>query len=101
MIKGSRYNTATWLTMIPVCCGGAICAFGEPSKFAMVGLMLSLAAAIFRAARAVLQSVLMFGHDKVDAITMVFYSAPYNIGLFVVGSLVNEGFTPYVEIFRI
>ena len=35
-----------------------MCALGEPSKFAVAGLLLSLAAAVFRASRATLQSLL-------------------------------------------
>ena len=36
LFAGKMYNTAAYLALIPVTFGGAICAWGEQSKFAMV-----------------------------------------------------------------
>lgn len=100
VLQRRKYNLSGYLALIPVCGGGALCAFGEASDFALFGLICSVSAAVFRGLRAVLQGTLLSGiNGKVDSISLLYYSCPFNIMLFLVASLVVEGLEPW-ERFR-
>lgn len=101
IFAGRRYNTNAYLALIPITCGGAICALGEESNFKIMGVCISFMAAIFRALRAIVQANLMRGQEPIDSITLLFYAAPFNLGLFVIGSLANEGLAPWGEIWSV
>jgi len=101
IFAGRRYNFVSYLTMIPITCGGAICAYGEVSDFRIIGVVISIGAAVFRALRIIVQSALMRGRDPIDSITLLFYSAPFNICLFLLASLCIEGIDPWVKIWDV
>ncbi|CAD7926464.1 unnamed protein product [Amoebophrya sp. A120] len=101
IFAGKRYNVAAYFALIPVTFGGSLCAWGEPSKFAIFGLVVSMGAAIFRALRAIVQANIMRGQDPIDSITLLFYAAPFNTLLFLGGSLAIEGSGPWIDIFEV
>jgi len=101
IFAGRRYNTNAYLTLIPITCGGAICALGEQSDFRLLGVIISFMAAIFRALRAIVQSNLMSGQENIDSITLLFYAAPFNLCLFLIGSIIIEGIAPWMEIWSV
>lgn len=95
-LQGKRYNTATFFCLVPVCGGGIICALNEKSAFALFGLILSLLAAALRAVKSVMQAALLQDvTTKIDSVSLVYYSSPFNLGLFLVASLANEGVDPW------
>ena len=63
----------------------------------MVGVVISLSAALLRAMRAWVQGNLLRGQDKIDSITLLFYAAPFNLALFLLGSAMLEGAAPWTE----
>ncbi|CAD7944076.1 unnamed protein product [Amoebophrya sp. A120] len=101
VFQGKRFNRSAYLALIPVCGGGAICAFNEGSQFAVFGLLISLSAALFRAVKAVLQAELLRGADlKLDSISLLYYSSPVNMLLFFIWSFFQENqLEPYYEFY--
>eukprot|EP00392_Amoebophrya_sp_AT5.2_P005793 g5803.t1 len=97
LLQKKRFNLAAYLALIPVCGGGAICAFNEGSDFALFGLGISLSAAAFRAVKAVLQAELLRGANlKLDSVSLLYYSSPFNMLLFFLWSFFQEnGLEPY------
>eukprot|EP00391_Amoebophrya_sp_Ameob2_P006539 CAMPEP_0178995196 /NCGR_PEP_ID=MMETSP0795-20121207/7706_1 /TAXON_ID=88552 /ORGANISM="Amoebophrya sp., Strain Ameob2" /LENGTH=569 /DNA_ID=CAMNT_0020687503 /DNA_START=75 /DNA_END=1786 /DNA_ORIENTATION=+ len=93
-----RYNSAAYWSLLPVCLGGALTAWGEPSKFAWIGVVVSLGASIFRALRAVLQATLMHGKEPIDSISLLYYATPFNMVIFLVASVALEGDQPWRDI---
>ncbi|CAD7949024.1 unnamed protein product [Amoebophrya sp. A25] len=98
IFAGKSYNNGAYLALIPVTFGGSLCAYGETSKFAILGVIVSFGAAIFRAMRAIVQANLMRGQEPLDSITLLFYAAPFNTALFLTGSVLLEGTRPWTEI---
>ena len=54
--RGRRYNTLTYIAMVPAVFGGVLCVSGEAGSIAPVGLTLSLSAAALRAAKMIVQA---------------------------------------------
>ncbi|CAD7935243.1 unnamed protein product [Amoebophrya sp. A25] len=93
-----RFNDVAYMSLIPVCVGGALAAWGEPSQFEWIGVVLSIVSSVLRALRATLQGLLMQGQEKLDSIALIYYSSPVNVAIFLLASLVIEGSAPWVEI---
>lgn len=97
ILQRKQYNWMTWVSMIPVCAGGALCAYGEQSTFLYIGLVFSIMACVFRSVRAIVQGELLQGQEKIDSITLLYYAAPFNLALFLGGSFYLEGLEPWVN----
>ncbi|CAD7924540.1 unnamed protein product [Amoebophrya sp. A120] len=95
---GKQYNGAAYWSLIPVCLGGALTAWGEASAFAWLGVIMSLSASLLRALRGCVQSTLMNGKAPIDSITLIFYATPFNMVIFLLGSAIFEGEAPWREI---
>jgi len=98
VMQGKRFNRPAYLALVPVCLGGVICTLGERSEIRFLGVLLSLSSAGLRAARATVQAELLKGEGNIDSITLLYYSSPFNLALFLCGSLVLEGAAPWVEL---
>jgi len=98
VLQQKRFNAAAYLCLIPVCSGGAICAYGEQSNWVVIGVVLSCMSSVMRGVKSVLQQhLLRDAPRKIDSISLVYYSAPLNLGLFLVASLVFEGTSPWID----
>ncbi|CAD7966544.1 unnamed protein product [Amoebophrya sp. A120] len=106
-LMSKRYNLVAYLALIPVCAGGALAAWGEQSAektFVWVGVIVSLSSAFLRALKAALQGMLIDGtneHEKLDPITLLFYSSPLSLVLFLLASSHYEGGRPWVEMTKL
>merc|ERR1712151_1012403 len=101
LLVGKAYNTAAYASLVPITFGGALCAVGEPSAILVLGLIASLLAVVFRALRTVLQERLLRGEDPIDSLTLLFYTAPFNLLLFLLASSYKERVQPWTDILEV
>ena len=95
------YNMTAYLMLLPCTVGAALCAYGEASDFRWHGIWISCAAAVARAVKTLVMSKLMAGQEPLDALTLLFYAAPFNMALFLFWSFLREGLEPWVQIWSV
>lgn len=93
-----RYNTATWISMIPICGGSFLCIGGE-LNFQMTGLIFSFLALAFRAVKNALQGYLLYD-CKLDAMGLLSLVSPIGFVVFAAWSALQEGFAPWERILQ-
>jgi len=93
-IRRTTYNAWTWISM-PVICGGLLVCSTEEVNFNLHGATLAILATVLRATKSVMQEKLLDPKAKdMDAVSLLFYLAPW-AGLFlVIMSLCYEGLEP-------
>jgi len=101
ILQKKRFSLAAYGAMFLVIVGGCLCTLGETSKFALVGVFFSIMATVLRAGRTLLQEKLLRGAEKLDSITLLYYAAPFNLALFMCGSVIFEGPKPWREFPRL
>lgn len=97
VLQQKRYNRSTWLSMLFICGGLAVCGTKEVN-FHVVGALYCLGATILRAAKSLMQGKLLT--DKLDSVTLLFYMAPWAAALLSVLMLFSEGVEPVQILLR-
>lgn len=97
-LDGKRYNNWAFVAMVPLC-GGAMISSVQEVNFSLLGTVLSVAAVVFRAVKILLQGRLLCD-AKVDPVTLCYYMAPFNLVIFLTGSIAVEGWAPLEKLLR-
>lgn len=94
VIDGKRYNAWTWVSM-PVLCGGLMVCSVKEANFHLLGGLFATGATILRAAKSIMQgSLLKSKEDKLDAVALLYYMAPWAAAVLVVLMAIIEGAEP-------
>jgi len=91
--EGKRYNSWTWFSLVFICGGLVICSV-EEVNFHILGFLASILATVLRAAKSIIQGQLLHASEMFDAVTLLYYMAPWAAALLMVLSLCVEGMKP-------
>lgn len=98
-IEGKRFNMWTWLSM-PVLCGGLGLCSAEEVNFHWLGAIFCMGATILRGLKSIMQgSIMSKKEDKLDAVTLLYYMAPWAAAVLSVLGLFLEGIEPWTLLF--
>jgi len=99
VLRGKRFNGWTWASM-PVICGGLLVCSSEEVNFDVNGVTFALLATVLRAVKSVMQEKLLDPKEKdMDAVTLVYYMAPYAGSFLVSMSIACEGADPIMFLY--
>jgi len=99
VMSGKRFNKWTWASM-PVICGGLLVCGAEEVNFDVIGAACAVVATVLRAVRSVMQEQLLDAKEKdMDAVSQLYYMAPYALGFLVSMSLAFEGSDPIMFLY--
>merc|ERR1719329_586429 len=94
-IEGKRFNAWTWLSM-PVLCGGLGLCSAEEMNFNLVGALFCAGATVLRGLKSIMQGAIMSKkEDRLDAVTLLYYMAPWAAAVLSVLGLFSEGLEPW------
>merc|ERR1719356_1956813 len=78
LVYRSNFNCWAYIS-VSILSGGFMLCYKHEQNYHILGLMCSIGAAIFRAAKSVLQAYLLKDKTKrMDAVTLLYYMAPYS-----------------------
>jgi len=96
--QGKRYNNWTWGSISLISGGLIVCGVKEV-HFHVLGLSCATLATILRAVKSIIQGQLLTPEEKLDAVTLLYYMAPWAaLFLFLMGLCV-EGFKPILLLY--
>merc|ERR1719329_186316 len=94
-IEGKRFNAWTWLSM-PVLCGGLGLCSAEEVNFHWLGAIFCTGATVLRGLKSIMQGAIMSKkEDRLDAVTLLYYMAPWAAAVLSVLGLFSEGLEPW------
>lgn len=91
--QGKRYSSWTWFSIALICGGLLLCSVKEVN-FHVLGVTCAILSTILRAAKSIVQGQLLTPEKKLDAVTLLYYMAPWSAAFLFIGSLSLEGTKP-------
>jgi drug/metabolite transporter (DMT)-like permease len=76
VFRGKRYNNWTWGSISFISGGLIVCGVKEV-HFHFLGLSMAIIATVLRAVKSIIQSQLLTPEEKLDAVTLLYYMAPW------------------------
>ena len=98
LIGGARYNKWAHLT-VPLLSGGFLLCTQHEQNYHVFGLTAAILAAVFRAAKSVVQSVLL-SDENLDSVSLLFYMAPWSMAFLLLLSSFVEKAAPYTTFYK-
>ncbi|CAD7957653.1 unnamed protein product [Amoebophrya sp. A120] len=97
VVGNTRYNKWSYVAMVFVCGGGIVCGLGEVN-FHLLGILISVGSAVFRAVRVLVQSRVLCDLDEpMSSVTLLLYASPWNVMFYICAGIISEGATPYAR----
>eukprot|EP00397_Hematodinium_sp_SG-2012_P015925 GEMP01016229.1.p1 GENE.GEMP01016229.1~~GEMP01016229.1.p1 ORF type:complete len:364 (+),score=68.67 GEMP01016229.1:1199-2290(+) len=84
------FNMFSYAAMVPIIIGSIVLCTQEHT-FHTIGFLCILGALALRALKQVLQARLLCGRHSMDALTLLYYVAPYGFVIFILWSFIQEG----------
>jgi len=93
LLERKQYNWWTWFSMSIICGGLLLCCKME-ANYNAIGVLFVVISIVTRALKSILQGMLLDGSEKMDAVTLLCYTAPWAGLLLEIAALCTEGLTP-------
>lgn len=93
VFEGKRYNAWTWGSVSLICGGLIVCGVKEVN-FHVLGLSCAICATILRAVKSIIQGRLLTPAEKLDAVTLLYFMAPWSAAFLFAMGLLSEGLKP-------
>lgn len=100
LVYRSKYNWWAYIS-VSILSGGFTLCYKHEQNYHILGLMCCIGAAVFRAAKSVVQAYLLKDKTKsMDAVTLLYYMAPYSGLLLFCFSCATLGARPFTVFFQ-